>query len=299
MTQQLRERRSGSRGAETPRSTRLPRSARIAAAIATLLVAVHVFFTAVYNVPDDEIKYDVLPGRAADGYIRPYLLQDYRIFAPNPANSDRNLWIRGWVETDEGEMVTTKWVDTTAIELAEPYRRVLRKQLSVMAAERLMTEYRGLNATQREVVAQNFHRGRALYPLDEALREADPDNTAVVTPFIRAENFATSYATQAALALWGEHGDVVAVQTRAVYAPVVRWEDRFDPDATAPRSSYTDLGWRPVMEWQQQDRDAFARTFLRWAEDAGVSTSLTDDDDQPSGDPDEDGGGDGGAGGEE
>lgn len=294
MTQQSTRYGNGSSGAETPRSARLPRSARITAAIAAVLVAVHIFFTAVYNVPDEDLKYDVLPGRAADSYIRPYLLQDYRIFAPNPANSDRNLWVRGWVETPDGEMVTTKWVDTTAVELAEPYRRVLRKQLSVMAAESLMGDYRGLSAEQREVAAENFHRGDALYPLDEALREADSANAAAVGPFIRSSNFATSYASQVAQALWSEHGEVAAVQVRSVYSPIVRWEDRFDPDASAPASSYTDLGWRPVMEWGAQNQDAFARTFLTWAADAGVTTSLSDEDEDPGGSPDDSDDDDGG-----
>lgn len=237
-------------------------------------VAVHVFLTAVHNIPDDDIKYGPLPGAVADAYVNPYLVQDYRIFAPNPVSSDHNLWVRAWVETPEGERVTTDWVDVTSVELEAPHRRVLRKQLSVLSAERLMGAYRDLSDEQRAVAAENFYRGGDLQQLQETLQGAGEDNDAAVNGFISASNYATSFSTQVSQALWSEHGEVVAVQMRSVYAPVIRWEDRFDPDAEAPSQSYTDLGWRPAMEWQEQSRDGFARSFLRWAEAAGVSTDL-------------------------
>lgn len=256
------------------RAPAIPRLARIATLIALVLAAAHVFLTAVYNTPYEDAKYGALPGRMADNYISPYLVQDYRIFAPNPANSDRNLWVRAWVETPEGERVETEWVDATSIELAEPHRRVLRKQLTVLGAERLMGAYNGLTDAQREVVEQNFHNDSDLTPLRDALVAADTSNAAAVNDFIRVTNYVTSYATQVAHAMWGDENEVIAVQTRSVYSPVVRWEERFDDDAQRPSSSYTALGWRPLMEWSAQDRDAFARSFLTWAERAGVSAEL-------------------------
>ncbi len=123
------------------RAQPIPKAAKVASAAALLLAAVHIALTAVFNVPSTEVKYEALPGRVADAWIRPYFVQDYRIFAPDPASADRNLWVRAWVETPDGERVETKWVDVTAIELAEPYRRVLRKQLTVIGAEQLMTSF--------------------------------------------------------------------------------------------------------------------------------------------------------------
>lgn len=258
-------------------SRSIPTAAKVVSVIALAVVAVHIAMTAVFNVPSSEVKYGPLPGRAADAWIKPYFLQDYRIFAPDPASADRNLWVRAWVQTPEGERVETKWVDVTAIELAEPYRRVLRKQLTVIGAEQLMTSYNRLTPEQKTVVGENFHDSADLADLNEALFDVDDGNPGDVRSFIRATNYTTSYATQAAQALWSDDGEVLAVQTRAVYSPVVRWDDRFDPDAERPASSYTELGWRPTLEWSQQSTDAFARTFLHWAEAAGVSGSLTDD----------------------
>lgn len=261
------------------RAQPIPAAAKVVSAAALLLAGVHIALTAVFNVPSTEVKYEALPGRAADAWIRPYFVQDYRIFAPDPASADRNLWVRAWVETSGGERVQTKWVDVTAIELAEPYRRVLRKQLTVIGAEQLMTSYGKLTDGQKAIVEENFHDTGDLNALNDALLEADDSNGADVRAFIRATNYTTSYATQAAKALWADDGEILAVQTRSVYSPVIRWDDRMDPDAVRPDSSYTKLGWRPVLEWSQQSDDAFARTFLHWAESAGVSGSLTDEED--------------------
>lgn len=256
-------------------ATPIPKAAKVASAVALLVAAVHIALTAVYNVPSSDVKYGALPGRVADAYIRPYFVQDYRIFAPDPASSDRNLWVRAWVQTPGGERVETAWVDVTAVELAEPYRRVLRKQLAVIGAEQLMTSYGKLTPEQKEIAERNFHETDDLNALNDELLAADDANPAYVRAFIRATNYTTSYATQAAAALWADDGEILAVQTRSVFSPVIRWEDRFDADAVRPDSSYTELGWRPTLEWSQQSEEAFARTFLQWAEAAGVNGSLT------------------------
>ncbi|MFD1201631.1 DUF5819 family protein [Leucobacter albus] len=232
------------------------------------------FFTAVYNTPSAGLKYEILPGKAADSYIRPYLVQDYKIFAPDPVDTDRQLWVRAWIQLPNGERARSEWVNTSAVELADPYRRTLRKQLSVVGAERLMAAYRGLSESQRVVAAENHHEGDALYSLRDALVAADGSNTAAVRAFIRTDNFAASYATQVAHAFWSDRGEVLAVQVRAVYDPVVRWRDRHDPDAARPSAAYTDLGWVPAMEWAGQDRDAFGDSFLGWAEKAGIRPEL-------------------------
>lgn len=250
---------------------RIPRAAQLAAGVVLLLVAVHMFLTAVVNTPNAAIKYDVLPGAVADQYVRPYLVQDYKIFAPDPADTDRQLWVRAWVADESGEKTATEWINATHVELSSTYRKTLRKQLSIVGAERLMGAYSKLNEEHRAVVAENHLGGEALYALRDAMLAADDSATAAVDEFIRADNYATSYATQVAYAMWGEQGTIEGVQVRAVYDPVIRWADRNDPDAERPPSKYTDLGWVPPMEWPGQDREAFARTFRAWAEQAEQS----------------------------
>lgn len=242
------------------------RAAKVGVGVAVAMLAVHMFFTAVVNVPLSSMKYDVLPGALADRYVHPYLIQDYKIFAPNPADADHQLWVRAWIEDPDGDREPTEWVNTTHVELSTLPQKMLRKQLSVTGAERLMGAYQGLSRVQQEAAQRNYLEGEALFGLDEALRSADDSRPRAVSAFIRADNYATSYATQVAHALWGDDGSVVGVQVRAVYDPVIRWNDRHDPDAQRPPASYTDLGWVPPMEWAGQDPDAFARTFTGWAE---------------------------------
>ncbi|QYM75077.1 DUF5819 family protein [Leucobacter luti] len=252
---------------------RLPFAAKVIAGAAVVLLGGHMFLTAVYNAPSEELKYGVLPGAVADRYIRPYLVQDYKIFAPDPADTDRQLWVRAWVEEPDGERVRTDWINASHVELSEAYRKTLRKQLSVVGAERLMAAYSALGDAQKQVAAENHLDGKELYALNDALLAADDSNAAAVSEFIRADNYVTSYATQVAHAMWGEEGEIVGVQARAVYDPVIRWADRRDPDAQRPPSRYTDLGWVPPMEWPGQDREAFTRTFRAWAEQAGEGQS--------------------------
>lgn len=252
----------------------LPRAARVTAAVAVALLAVHMFFTAVVNVPSADLKYGLLPGSAADRYTQPYLVQDYKIFAPDPASADRQLWTRAWIELPSGERVRSEWVNASHIELSSAYRKTLRKQLSIVGAERLTAAYEGLSDEQRAVVAENHLDSDELYGLRDALVEVDGSRPSEVNAFIRADNYVTSYATQVAYALWGEEGTVLGVQVRSVYDPVVRWDDRKDPNAQRPASSFTEMGWVPAMEWPGQDREAFARTFRAWAEEAGVDTDL-------------------------
>jgi len=295
------DKKRGSRAAtRSSGQSTVPRAARVTAAIALAVAAMHILLTAVFNLPYPALKYDVLPGRTADAYLRPYFVQDYRIFAPDPVNSDRNLWVRAWVETPDGERVESPWVDATSVEIAAPYRRILRKQMTVLGAERLNTAHRGLTAAQQKLAEGNYHRGGDLTPLLEALKDVDDSNVAAVNQYIRVSNFITSYSTQVAYAMWGDEGKILAVQFRSVSSPVVRWEDRSDPDAERPKSSYTPIGWRPPMEWSAQDRDGFARSFVAWAEKAGVSVDLDGGGEAP-GDQrkNADEGDDGGAGGEE
>ncbi|MBL3699996.1 DUF5819 family protein [Leucobacter luti] len=259
-------RRAAERGAG---SAGIPVAAKATAGAAVVLLGAHMFLTAVYNTPSEELKYGALPGAVADRYVRPYLVQDYKIFAPDPADTDRQLWVRAWVEQPDGERVNTEWLNASHVELSEAYRKTLRKQLSVVGAERLMAAYTALNDTHKGVVAQNHLDSTELYGVNDAMVAADDSDPAAVREFIRADNFVTSYATQVAYAMWGDQGEIVGVQARAVYDPVIRWADRHDPDAERPPSRYTDLGWVPPMEWPGQDREAFARTFRAWAEQTG------------------------------
>ncbi|HIY67248.1 MAG TPA: hypothetical protein H9830_13345 [Candidatus Agrococcus pullicola] len=250
---------SASARAAEEQTTRSP-LARIVTAIVLVLASVHMFFTGVVNVPYPDIKYGALPGEAADSYVNPLLTQNYRIFAPNPASEDRSLWVRAWVELDDGTRVETEWINATAVELAVPYRKILRKHLTINAAERYMAAYRGLNEEQREIISSsNFHREGDRERMEQLLTDAGP-----AAEYLRIDEYLTAFSTQVALALYGDEAEILGVQSRVVYNPVVRWNDRNDPNAEPPPSRRTHEGWREPIVNAGQDSEAFARSFLQW-----------------------------------
>ena len=147
---------------------------------------------------------------------------------------------------------------------------MLRKQLTIIGAERYMGAYRGLNDAQREVLSSsNFHREG-----DRALLEQQLAVEGSATAYMTASDYVTAYATQVAYALYGEGHEILAVQSRVVYNPVIRWNDRFDPEAVPPASVTTVEGWREPLEYAGQDREEFARTFLDWYDAAGEEATV-------------------------
>jgi hypothetical protein len=155
-------------------------------------------------------------------------------------------------------------VNVSAVEISARTRRILRKQLTIVGAERMMAAFVRLDERQREVAGGNYHR-TGLDALREDLLAASPaGRVGDVDAFIRTTRFVDAYATQVAYALWGTPEQLRAVQTRVVYDPVVRWSDRNDPDAARPAATTALTGWRPPLEYPGQDREAFARTFRSW-----------------------------------
>jgi len=239
-------------------------AAKVTAGVVSLLVAAHMLFTLTYNLPSREIRESILPGPLATAYMQPLFVQDYKIFAPDPAGADHQLWVRAWSENVDGEPWTSEWVNVTAVELSAPYRKILRKQLTIVGAERFMSAYEALNPEQQQLVATNYHRA-GLTRLEEDLTALDTAGTSSrVTAFIRSTQYVDAYATQVAYALWGDIGEISAVQTRVVYDPVIRWNDRDDPEAQRPAATITDTGWRPLLEYPGQSREKFAQTFQEW-----------------------------------
>ena len=229
-------------------------------ALVLVVVAVHMFFTGVVNVPNATLKYEALPGHVADNYVNPLLVQNYRIFAPNPASEDRALWVRAWIELPDGERIETEWINATAVELAVTHRKVLRKHLTIQAAEQYMAAYRNLNDEQKEVLASgNFHNENDRARLEALLSALGPADD-----YLRMDEYVTGYATQVALALYGDEAEILAVQSRAVYNPVIRWADRMDPNAEAPDSILTWEGWRAPIINPNQDAAAFGNSFKQW-----------------------------------
>src|SRR5699024_4440298 len=126
------------------------------------------------------------------------------------------------------------------VELSVRYRQVLRKHMSIIGAERLMSAHSRLNSDQKDVVAGSYHRSD-LEQLHQDLLDAAPDgDRSAAADFVRSTRFVDAFATQVACARGATPENLAAVQTRVVYDPVVSWADRDDPDAEAPAAGITD-----------------------------------------------------------
>lgn len=242
------------------RVERFSPAARATALVVALVVVFHGAMTAIYNVPWPKVRDQTLLGAVADSYMEPLFQQDYRIFAPNPISDDRYLLVRAWLTTPSGGTRITEWVNVTSAEISTTHRRLLRKQFTILGVERLVPAFQALTEEQQDIADENWHESG--FPgLREALLDASPGTEAAVDRFIRASEYLTAYGTQVAYTMW-DADDVVAVQIQGVYEPVVRWDDREDPNAQRPTSTIINPGWRPPLEFGGQDREKFAEIFL-------------------------------------
>lgn len=240
--------------------------------LGTIFTVIHMLFTVTYNMPIAAVK-AALPQQAAGRYIEPLLVQDYKIFAPEPVHADTQLWVRAWYKAEgevagvSGSGASSDWVNVTAVETSSPVLKVLRKKMTILGAERMRSAYAALSAEQQRVMGQNYHR-LGTDALAEDLRAAAPDGSSPgeVARAIRISDYLDGYATQVALAFWPEQGEPVAVQVRVVTVPVIRWNDRFDPDAQRPDSQVVNVGWRAPVLQPNQDSAEFARSFVGWSE---------------------------------
>lgn len=85
----------------------------MAGAVATAVV-VHLgmvfFYVAPSNVVSEKYATEIYD------YMSPELVQDWRLFAPEPLHVNRSLHARARVKTDAG-MVSSEWIDLTAIDV--------------------------------------------------------------------------------------------------------------------------------------------------------------------------------------
>ena len=82
----------------------------------------------------------------------------------------------------------------------------------------------------------------------------------VVDAYVAQEHRATAYATQVALAVWGD--DVERVQYQATRQNVIPFADRHDPEAERPAVQYSPTGWRGLVVNDGQSQQAFEDVFL-------------------------------------
>ena len=82
------------------------------AAIASTLVGLHMLAVTLAAIPTNPVSESVDPQL---DYLRPFFGQSWRLFAPNPVNSDKTLLLQGSY-LEDGKLRTTPWIDWTKVE---------------------------------------------------------------------------------------------------------------------------------------------------------------------------------------
>lgn len=227
---------------------------------ATLLAAVHIFFTFLWIAPNSALR-EIVPGELLTQYMRPMFNQSWSVFAPDPINADFHFDVRAVVATDAGE-VTTEWVRATEVEQSRAMYALFPPRSSNLAtgvASSLVRTWNNLNDESKAVVELNYFKGtdwQQRFNDDMSKNQSSKANTLA---YVDAERVATAYATQVAKAVWGE--SVVRVQYRAARQNVVPFEERNNEKATRPPERPVPTGWRGLVIEEPQSTEQFAEYF--------------------------------------
>lgn len=226
--------------------------------VALLLTAWHIFASFLWIAPAGPAR-NLVPGDLLRSYMLPLYGQSWSVFAPEPVNGDHRLEVRAVVMRDGVEEVTD-WVSPTDVELSLSRHnlfppRAANSGLNVTSAHK--RAYEKLNDDHEVVVELNYFQEDWQARLEENLKSYDGAET--VDAYLEAEDLTTAYATQVALAVWGD--DVVRVQFQTTRQNVVPFAQRNEPDAQKPALQVVTTGWRGLIERDGQSREQFANYF--------------------------------------
>lgn len=240
----------------------------IATVAAVAVVGAYVFVSAAFTAPPS-------PARAAvsDGFA-PYFSQRWDVFAPNLLRVNSALQVQAQWRDDDGELVTSDWVDITDMELAAvrgiPAPSRISKN-SINALSSYIERYDELSDAQQERVQDSFIERTAegsfsAIPdaelLDDLESLGDADDSGAAVPFVRYDYMMNRYSTVFTEAYFGR--DVERVRWQAQFDRPNEFLHRFDDERQFPLSQLT-FGWRQAEQPDDASvRDVFADVQTRY-----------------------------------
>ncbi|MCT1550128.1 DUF5819 family protein [Brevibacterium casei] len=229
--------------------------------IAMALTGFHLFATFLWIAPSSALR-EVIPGDLLSKYMIPMWGQSWSVFAPEPINGDYYFDVRAVVSTPDGGEETTDWVRATDVELDHSTYKLFPPRsagLAIGVASDLKGSWEALSDDHKAIVALDYFKGDdSVDRLEAKLSEYD-DPDGAVSSYLEDEEVATRYATQVALAVWGE--DVQRVQYQAARQNVVPFAKRNDKDAERPAIQPVPVGWRALSFAENQSNEEFAQYF--------------------------------------
>lgn len=245
---------------------------RIAVTGAALFTAWHLFASFLWIAPYSELR-NVVPEDALSNYMIPMFGQSWSVFAPEPINGDHYFDVRAVILQD-GEEVSTEWVRASDVEQSLATYRLFpprAAKLSAAQASSFRSAWQGLNADHQAVVELNYYEGDDWAQRMETTMDDYTEDGEDIQDYLASERISTAYATQVALAIWGD--DVQRVQYQVARQNVIPWGQRNNPHAEQPDIQPVPTGWRGLVIEEDQSQEAFTAYFCS----APVEVCQTDD----------------------
>lgn len=227
----------------------------------SLVTAWHIFASFLWIAPYSPMR-EIPTQKVLSSYMIPLFGQSWSVFAPEPINGSYSFKVRAVVEEGEGGLVETDWVDATAVELSMIQYNLFPPRAGLQAAEvasQHKSEFDSLTADHQATAGFDYFERDWEARLEEQMSVFG--DTDLVEKYMITEHMATAYATQVALAMWGE--DVVRVQYEVSRQNVIPFAKRNSPDAEPPALQIVTTGWRGLVQNPGQSDEAFAQVFVR------------------------------------
>jgi hypothetical protein len=234
---------------------------KFVAAVAGFAVAAHLAVTALFVGPDNAAK-DALK-EPMDAYMLPMFQQNWSLFAPRPIGTERSLLVRAWFDDQRH----TEWVDVTQLELdAAVLHNLTPSRVGIVTrrvATRIGQQHGRMTGEERRALASHYHDDAWNRLNARLMREEDRSPASRIAYVLRYDRAITAYATQFAYAWWGEDAGIKYVQFKTEEQRAISFADRhrnLEPQVTS-----REFGRRPLLEYEGQDREAFAAAIERFA----------------------------------
>jgi Family of unknown function (DUF5819) len=207
-------------------------------AIVTLGVIFHFAMTLAYLIPLNPLK--LRYHHLIVGYMHPFFIQNWQLFAPDPVKDTRVLVIACRLRQPDGTLTETAWIDISA-----PFRQA-RARNRFTPADRL-------ERPQSSAVHIVFHRDEILTTLEERRTEGDTEYNKVVEQLTEAEKrqreegylVLNRIASAHCDHLYGR-GRTAEVRVRIAILRFPRFSERHRPDSEG-KLGYVALDWAPYQ----------------------------------------------------
>ncbi|MBV0894342.1 DUF5819 family protein [Microbacterium sp. NC79] len=236
-----------------------PPALRVLLVLASAFTAWHVFASFLWIAPYSPLR-EVVPTGALHSYMIPMFGQSWSVFAPEPINGSYGLNVRAVEKDESGEETVTDWVSATDVELSMIQYNLFPPRAGIQAAQ-LASEFKGsfdgLTDDHRVIAGLNYFEADWEARMEEKM--ASYGSEKVVTTYMQDEHMMTAYATQVALAMWGD--DVVRIQYQVTRQNVIPFASRNDPAAVPPAMKFVETGWRGLIFNPGQSNENFSDVF--------------------------------------